>query len=444
MAIKQRFLIQGGLALNVSNGTAPIDTQSTTLNSNFNADYLDGEHGSFYRNASNINAGTIPAAVFTDTSHGDRAGGTLHAAATQSVAGFMSAADKTKLDGLTQGATTFLGLTDTPSSYATHGLKLVRVNAGASALEFVDGSSVYLAASLKGAANGVAELDAGGKVPAAQLPSYVDDVLEYANAGSFPGTGESGKIYVAADTSNIYRWSGSAYINISASAGTADEATKLSTPRTIEATGDATWSVSFDGSANVSGTLTLATVATGATATKVTFNNKGLITSSSSLAAGDIPSLDASKITTGTLPVERGGTGVTTITGIVKGNGTSAFSAATAGTDYLAPLANVNEASASLTTSTTAANQVVTSFAAATFRTAKFLVQLTSSTGYHATEVLLVHDDTNVYMTEYASIFSAGSLGTLDADISGGNVRLLVSPVNAVTTIRAYRISINV
>jgi hypothetical protein len=55
------------------------------------------------------------------------------------------------------------------------------------------------------------------------------------------------------------------------------------------------------------------------------------------IVSGDIPNLDTSKITTGTLGVARGGTGVGTLTGLVKGNGTSAFSAATAGTDYYAP-----------------------------------------------------------------------------------------------------------
>lgn len=50
-----------------------------------------------------------------------------------------------------------------------------------------------------------------GKVPASQLPSYVDDVLEYANLAAFPATGEGGKIYVAIDTGKTYRWSGSAY-----------------------------------------------------------------------------------------------------------------------------------------------------------------------------------------------------------------------------------------
>ena len=71
--------------------------------------------------------------------------------------------------------------------------------------------------SLKGAANGLAELDSSGKVPSAQLPSYVDDVLEYANQSSFPTTGESGKIYITQDTNKTYRWSGSTYVEISPS-----------------------------------------------------------------------------------------------------------------------------------------------------------------------------------------------------------------------------------
>lgn len=71
--------------------------------------------------------------------------------------------------------------------------------------------------SKKGVANGYAGLDAGGKVPASQLPSYVDDVLEYVDLAGFPATGEEGKIYVAKDTNKTYRWSGSAYVEISAS-----------------------------------------------------------------------------------------------------------------------------------------------------------------------------------------------------------------------------------
>ena len=71
--------------------------------------------------------------------------------------------------------------------------------------------------SQKGAANGVAELDQNGLVLSSQLPSYVDDVLEYPSAQDFPATGESGKIYVATDTNLTYRWTGSTYAEISPS-----------------------------------------------------------------------------------------------------------------------------------------------------------------------------------------------------------------------------------
>ena len=62
-------------------------------------------------------------------------------------------------------------------------------------------------------------LDISGKVPSANLPSYVDDVVEYANLAAFPVTGETGKIYVAIDTDAIYRWSGSAYFSLGSSGG---------------------------------------------------------------------------------------------------------------------------------------------------------------------------------------------------------------------------------
>lgn len=159
-----------------------------------------------------------------------------------------------------------------------------------------------------GVANGVATLGADGKVPSNQLPSYVDDVLEYDNKSAFPATGETGKIYVSKDTNLTYRWSGSAYVEISPSLalgetsstayagdkgkalatrvaavetksstnesnissvstkvtnlenGTkaAGKATKLATARKISVTGDATGNTDFDGSADKTITLTLA------------------------------------------------------------------------------------------------------------------------------------------------------------------------------------------
>ena len=66
---------------------------------------------------------------------------------------------------------------------------------------------------LSAALGGKADL-IGGLVPSSQLPSYVDDVLEFANLAAFPASGESGKIYVALDSSRTYRWSGSAYVEL--------------------------------------------------------------------------------------------------------------------------------------------------------------------------------------------------------------------------------------
>lgn len=74
----------------------------------------------------------------------------------------------------------------------------------------------------KGEANGLASLDENGKVPSAQLPSYVDDVEEYADLESFPAEGSAGKLYVAQDTNKVYRWSGTVYIEIAGSPGSTD------------------------------------------------------------------------------------------------------------------------------------------------------------------------------------------------------------------------------
>ncbi len=85
-------------------------TAWTTLSSLYeikvrNSDQLNGQTAAYYRNASNLNAGTLPAARFNDTAHGNRGGGSLHAVATTSASGFMSSTDKSKLNGIEAGAT---------------------------------------------------------------------------------------------------------------------------------------------------------------------------------------------------------------------------------------------------------------------------------------------------------------------------------------------------
>ena len=94
-----------------------------------------------------------------------------------------------------------------------------------------------------------------------------------------------------------------------------------------------------------------------------------------------------------------------------------------------------------LATTTTTANQVLDSFAAASFRTAKYTIQVhdTANNYYHSCEILLIHDGATVYMTEYAIVYTSVSLASFNADISGGNVRLLVTPTNNTNNIRVVR-----
>lgn len=155
-----------------------------------------------------------------------------------------------------------------------------------------------IAVSEKGVANGVATLDAAGLVPTSQLPSYVDDVIEVADFAALPETGEASKIYVTLDNNYIYRWSGSTYIQIPGGVGLADAAIKLNTARDIALGGDATGKASFDGTANITITTTLASVGTaGEQGPVVTTDAKGRVVSSRALQAADIPSLNHTTVT---------------------------------------------------------------------------------------------------------------------------------------------------
>ncbi|HCN52180.1 MAG TPA: hypothetical protein DIT10_24395 [Chryseobacterium sp.] len=280
-------------------------------------------------------------------------------------------------NGLTLAGTTFslpvttsgTGNVVTGVSQTTNG---ITVNLGS--MPTTSDLANYIPLAQKGAVNGVASLDASGLVPASQLPSYVDDVLEgyyktadgkfYKEAGyATLIAGETGKIYVSLDTNKTYRWTGTTFVYITsgavdsvngltgvvvlnkthiglgnvdntadaaknvlsatkwttaqtitlsgvtataqsidgsgnvtipviavpatlltgtASVNTTGSAAKLTTPRTISATGDGTWSVSFDGSTNTTAALTLA--ATGVTAgtySQVTVDAKGRVTAGS-------------------------------------------------------------------------------------------------------------------------------------------------------------------
>ena len=154
--------------------------------------------------------------------------GHTHSVATDSVNGFMSAADKEKLDTIQEGANKTI-VDSALSSTSTNPVQNKAINSAFagkansshshSAANITSG--VLDAARIPTITNSkiesVAATKLTGTIPQANLPSYVDDVLEYNGVSNFPDTGEAGKIYVDTSTNKTYRWGGSSYVEISAS-----------------------------------------------------------------------------------------------------------------------------------------------------------------------------------------------------------------------------------
>lgn len=151
--------------------------------------------------------------------------------------------------------------------------------------------------------------------------------------------------------------------------------------------------------------------------------------------------LNGSRLTNGLDYSATDGSSITLLGGAADSGDTIAISSFASAT-LLDPASQFVSSSQDFTTTTP--SQVVDTYALSEYRTAKYVVQLEkdSDSKYHATEILLIHDGTLVYMTEYATVTTDSSLGTFDADISGGNVRLLVTPSYTNTSVKAKRISI--
>jgi hypothetical protein len=83
----------------------------------------------------------------------------------------------------------------------------------------------------------------------------------------------------------------------------------------------------------------------------------------------------------------------------------------------------------------------IDTFALATYRSVEYTLQFadTASSSYHVTKVLAYHDGTAGYSAEYAQLYNNSSLATITVDVSAGNVRLLVTPAIATTTVKFTR-----
>lgn len=107
------------------------------------------------------------------------------------------------------------------------------------------------------------------------------------------------------------------------------------------------------------------------------------------------------------------------------------------------PVVKVNSHAILETTSVTTSNTdqiVVDSFSATTYRSAKYYAQITSGSSYQMIELSLIHNGTTVYLAQYGDIKTGSSLGTFDAEISAGNLNILYTPTNAVTTVKLYSV----
>ncbi len=518
MATQKRFLARNGL----DNNLQPIVNVANPVNAS------DAATKEYAQDAGNLTVGTMSAARLPAFS-GDVTSTAGSSALTLSNSGVVAGNYKS----VTVDAKGRVTAGTNPTTLAGYGIT----------------DAINLSA--RGVANGVATLDAAGLVPANQLPSYVDDVVEFANLASFPAVGEASKIYVAVDSNRVYRWSGSGYIWVNSAAGTSDASVALATARTIAISGDGVWSVVFDGSANVSSDLTLS--ATGVTAgtynntatsiTPFTVDAKGRLTSvggavlitpawtsitdKPTTLAGygitDAQALDADlsaiAALTGTSGLLRKTAADTwsldtngyltgnqniTVTGDVTGAGTTAIATTLSNTgvaagtyndtttaitpftvdakgritsvgaaititpawgsvtgkpttlagygitdaiksDGILPTPVADVTSGTYVTSTTAANQVIDSSNAATYRTVKYIVQVTAGTQYQAIEILVIHNGAAVQMSEYAILCTeTNPIATFDADIVSGSLRLLATPANAVTTFKIVKTLIDV
>lgn len=221
--------------------------------------------------------------------------------------------------------------------------------------------------------------------------------------------------------------SGSVQVIPTAAAGTGTVLTLPATTGTVVTTGD-------------TGTVTNTMLAGSIANNKLTNSSVTVNGTSIALGASGTVTADASTLTGTTLNAtvvsssltSVGTLGSLTVTGAITANGGVA----------LGTIGKTD--TASLTTSTTTANQVVASVSSTAYRSVKFYVQVTSGAAYQATEIYVVHDGTTTYVTEYGTILSGASLASFACDINTGNLRLLVTPVNAATTIKTVYTAIAV
>ena len=340
--------------------------------------------------------------------------------------------DQTTITG-NAGSATVLQTTRTINGVSFDGSSNITVNA-------VD-STARIASSLIGAANGVCPLDSTSKILSTYLPSYVDDVVEYNTFSAFPSIGETGKIYVDVSTNKVYRWSGTVYVYITS--GAVDSVAGR--------TGVVTLTKNDVGLGNVDNTTDLLKPVS--TATQTALNLKANLASptfTGTVSGITKAMVGLSNVDNTTDLLKPVSTATQTAFDLkvdkVTGKQLSTEDYTTAEKTKLAGLSKLSYGemlSYQLITTTTTANQVAATFSASVYGSAKILVQVSSGTSYQVTELLLIHDGITASIMEYGNNFTNTDLIVFDCDVSAGNVRLLVTPSNASSTIKSIFTLIN-
>ena len=243
--------------------------------------------------------------------------------------------------------------------------------------------------------------------------------------------------YTSADD----RWNLNKNLNVTtvygALSGNASTATALATGRTIAITGDIAYtSGSFDGTGNVTGAATLATVnsnvgsfGSASAVPVITVNAKGLVTSVTTTAVAGVSNVTYNT-STGVLQIDTSNGSTYTVD---VGVGTS--DSPTFATSIT--LDNSRIQSNTATTTATTADQVLVSLAGASYQSAEFQIQATdvTSSKYHTVTIKALHNGTSAVHTEFSSLNIGGVCATFNVDYSGGNLRLLCTPSSVNSTV---------
>lgn len=131
-------------------------------------------------------------------------------------------------------------------------------------------------------------------------------------------------------------------------------------------------------------------------------------------------------------------------TNIALGTATTSLVGLTSVSVPIITLTNGGLTTITYTSSANTANQIIDSLSINIARTVKYLVQVTSSIGYQACEILIIQDGTTAWLNTYSEINTGVDLASFDASVTGNNLNLLFTPINPITTVKLVRISINI